>query len=73
VKDEGGPLPAIAARVTAATFVNMYWMVPRLTCGQSCDADDPPACGQASRISKVLLWTWQLTGFVSVSGHPAFL
>ena len=45
--------------VTAASFVNMYWIVLRLTRGQSWAADDPTACGQASRISKVLLWTPQ--------------
>jgi len=40
----------------AASFVNMYWIVPRLTRGQVCDADDPTACAQASRMSKILLW-----------------
>jgi mercuric ion transport protein len=47
----------ISGVLIAASFVNMYWIVPRLTRGQTCDADDPTACGQASRISKVLLWT----------------
>jgi mercuric ion transport protein len=46
----------ISGVLIAASFVNMYWIMPRLTRGQSCDADDPTACGQASRISKVLLW-----------------
>ena len=47
----------ISGMLIAASFVNMYWIVPRLTRGQTCDADDPTACGQASRISKVLLWS----------------
>src|SRR5579884_914532 len=47
----------ISGVLIAASFVNMYWIVPKLTRGQACDADDPTACGQASRVSKVLLWT----------------
>ena len=47
---------SISGVLIAASFFNMYWIVPRLTGGQSCDADDPTACGQASRFSKVLLW-----------------
>lgn len=46
----------ISGVLIAASFVNMYWIVPKLARGQACDADDPTACGQASRISKVLLW-----------------
>lgn len=47
----------ISGVLIAVSFVNMYWIVPRLTRGESCNAHDPTACGRASRISKVLLWT----------------
>jgi mercuric ion transport protein len=47
----------ISGVLIAASFVNMYWIVPRITRDQICDATDPTACGQASRISKILLWT----------------
>jgi hypothetical protein len=39
----------------ATSFINMYWLMPRLN--RACSADDPSACAEASRISKVLLWT----------------
>ena len=38
------------------SFVNMYYIVPRLKTSETCDADDPSACGQASRVSNILLW-----------------
>jgi mercuric ion transport protein len=40
----------------AASFLNIYWIVPRLTRRRVCNADDPTACGEASRLSKILLW-----------------
>ena len=44
----------ISGVLIAASFVNMYWIAPRLN--RACSADDPSACVQASRVSKVLLW-----------------
>jgi mercuric ion transport protein len=46
---------SISGLLIAASFVNMYWLMPRLNL--ACRADDPSACVEASRISKVLLWT----------------
>jgi mercuric ion transport protein len=45
---------SISGVLIAASFVNMYWLMPRLN--RTCSADDPSACAEASRISKVLLW-----------------
>ena len=38
------------------SFLNMYFIAPRLRSTESCDADDPNACSDASRASKILLW-----------------
>ena len=46
---------SISGVLIAASFVNMYWLMPRLN--RACSADDPSACAEASRIIKVLLWT----------------
>src|SRR3982074_2464881 len=45
---------SISGILIAASFVNMYWLMPRLN--RACSAEDPGACAEASRISKVLLW-----------------
>jgi hypothetical protein len=45
---------SISGVLIAASFINMYWLMPRLN--RACSADDPNACAEASRISKVLLW-----------------
>jgi mercuric ion transport protein len=37
------------------SFVNMYYIAPRLK-AQQCSPDNPTACEDASRASKVLLW-----------------
>jgi hypothetical protein len=44
----------ISGMLIAASFLNMYWIVPRYN--RVCRADDPSACVQASRFSKILLW-----------------
>ena len=46
---------SISGVLIALSFLNMYWLAPRLQRAQ-CPADDPNACAQASRVSKVLLW-----------------
>lgn len=46
---------SISGVLIATSFINMYWLMPRLN--RACSADDPSACAEASRISKVLLWT----------------
>src|SRR5437588_6521955 len=44
----------ISGVLIALSFLNMYWLLPRYN--RVCSADDPSACVQASRLSKVLLW-----------------
>jgi mercuric ion transport protein len=39
----------------ALSFVNTYWLAPRL-CGEECNPDNPDACAQASKLSRILLW-----------------
>lgn len=45
---------SISGVLIAASFINMYWLMPRLN--RACSAEDPSACAEASRISRVLLW-----------------
>jgi hypothetical protein len=45
----------ISGVLIALSFVNMYYVAPRFKAKQ-CSPDDPAACEDASRISKVLLW-----------------
>lgn|SRR5689334_11721163 len=47
---------SIAGALIALSFVNTYYVIPRLGSPEACDADDPSACLQASRMSKILLW-----------------
>jgi hypothetical protein len=44
----------ISGVLISTSFINMYWVMPRFN--RACRADDPSACVQASRMSKVLLW-----------------
>jgi mercuric ion transport protein len=37
------------------SFVNMYYIAPRLR-AQQCSPDNPTACEDASRASKILVW-----------------
>jgi mercuric ion transport protein len=39
----------------ALSFVNMYYITPRVRTEQ-CSADDPSACEEASKLSRILLW-----------------
>jgi mercuric ion transport protein len=45
----------ISGVLIALSFVNMYYIAPRLRV-QQCSPDKPTACEDASRASKVLLW-----------------
>ena len=60
---------AIAGVLIVANFVYIFRIAPRLQqAGQSCPVDQPSACGAASRISRVILWTSAgiyLVGFFS--------
>jgi mercuric ion transport protein len=45
----------ISGVLIAASFVNMYYVAPRLQ-RQACSPDNPDACEVASRFSRVILW-----------------
>jgi mercuric ion transport protein len=46
---------SISGALIAFTFVNTYYIVPRLRT-QECSPDNPVGCAAASRLSKILLW-----------------
>ncbi len=46
---------AISGTLIAWSFVNTYYIVPRLRT-EECSPDNPNGCAAASRLSKVLLW-----------------
>jgi mercuric ion transport protein len=46
----------ISGTLIVLSFGMTYWIAPRLREGRACDADDPTACGGASRMSRALLW-----------------
>jgi mercuric ion transport protein len=45
----------ISGVLIALSFMNMYYVVPRLG-RQQCNPDNPSACDDASKFSRVLLW-----------------
>ena len=47
---------SISGGLIALSFVNMYYIVPHLKSNDPCEADDPSACRDASRVSRLLLW-----------------
>ena len=46
---------AVSGVLIALSFVNMYCISPLVRTRQ-CSADDPLACEEASKLSKILLW-----------------
>ncbi|HWJ47223.1 MAG TPA: hypothetical protein VNS62_06200 [Candidatus Udaeobacter sp.] len=46
---------AVSGALIALSFVNMYYIAPRIR-AKECGADDPSACEEASKLSRVLLW-----------------
>jgi fucose permease len=46
---------AVSGVLIALSFVNMYYVSPRIRKKQ-CSADDPSACEEASKLSRILLW-----------------
>jgi len=58
---------SISGALIALSFVNTYYIVPRLQLNTSCEADQPSACQTASRMSKLWLWLSAIifaTGFL---------
>jgi hypothetical protein len=47
---------SLAGTLIASSFVMTYAIAPRLRGGEMCEADDPTTCGEASRVSRVILW-----------------
>ncbi len=46
---------SLSGVLIALSFVNSYWIAPRLQ-PEECSPDNPDACSQASRLSRILLW-----------------
>jgi hypothetical protein len=46
---------SISGVLIALSFINMYYVAPRIR-AKECSADDPSACDEASKLSRVLLW-----------------
>lgn len=46
---------AISGLLIGLSFLNMYFIAPRLRTAEACEPRDT-ACGEASRMSKVVLW-----------------
>jgi mercuric ion transport protein len=46
---------SVSGVLIAFTFLNTYFILPRLKKAE-CSPDNPNACGEASRISRILLW-----------------
>ena len=47
---------SFSGALIALSFINTYYIVPRLRVTDACDADDPSACQEVSRLSNALLW-----------------
>jgi len=45
----------VSGVLIALSFVNMYYVSPRIR-AKGCNTDDPSACEEASKLSRVLLW-----------------
>jgi mercuric ion transport protein len=45
---------AISGTLIALSYVNTYYLAPKFR--RECAADDPNACADVSKLSKVLLW-----------------
>src|SRR3954471_15717858 len=45
----------ISGTLIALRLLSTYYLAPKLR-KQACEADDPGACAEASKLSKVLLW-----------------
>jgi len=46
---------SVSGILIALSFANMYYIAPRFRADE-CNADDPSACADASRLSKTILW-----------------
>ena len=47
---------SIAGTLIALSFLVTYLIAPRLRQGEACNADDPTACGEVSKLSRSILW-----------------
>jgi mercuric ion transport protein len=46
---------SISGVLIACSFLNTYYLLPHMK-AEACSADNPNACEEASRLSRVLLW-----------------
>jgi mercuric ion transport protein len=54
---------ALSGILIALSFVNMYYIAPRLR-ANACTPENPSACADASKFSRVLLWVSAAIYFV---------
>ena len=47
---------SIAGTLIALSFLVTYLIAPRLRQGEACNAYDPTACGEVSKLSRSILW-----------------
>jgi mercuric ion transport protein len=45
----------VSGALIACSFVNTYYVLPRFR-REECSPDDPNACAEASKLSRILLW-----------------
>jgi mercuric ion transport protein len=46
---------ATSGALIALSFVHLYYIAPRIS-PERCNGDDPSACAEASKLSRILLW-----------------
>lgn len=60
---------AISGTLIALSFIVTFAIIPRLKPAGECDAADPTACAQATKLSRILLWLsaaiWAVGFFVA--------
>jgi mercuric ion transport protein len=60
----------VSGALIACSFVNTYYIVPRFK-REECSPDNPTACAEASRLSRVMLWVSAV--IYAVGGLVAFV
>jgi mercuric ion transport protein len=61
---------SVSGILIALSFVNMYYVSPRIRATQ-CSPDNPTACEEASKFSKVILWL--SAGIYAVGAFVAYV
>jgi hypothetical protein len=61
---------SISGALIACSFLNTYYILPRLR-KDECSPDNPTACAEASRLSRILLWA--LAAIYTIGFFVAFV